>query len=57
MNASIATPYREFRLSPPCKPYKFAFLHYIGSFTVKQNSKLKVWLFVFYLLVEPFSKY
>lgn len=37
--------YREFRTNPPCEPYKFIYIDYIGPFKIRINGVLnKCWL-------------
>jgi hypothetical protein len=42
------SPYRQFRINPPCIPFKFVFLDHLGPYTVKMDGKnVKVWLLCF----------
>ena len=39
--------YRDFRATPPCEPFKFVFMDYLGPFTIKHgNVKQKVYLLI-----------
>ena len=41
------SPYRDFRVLPPSEPFKYLFMDYIGPITVKNPTKIKIWLLCF----------
>lgn len=39
--------YRDFRANPPCEPYQYVFIDYLGPYTVKLGSNTKMWILCF----------